>query len=84
MYDLIPNLKEHDSKLYSTNKIFWVGVMEGISPSPPVPRNKTRCFSGANVYIYDGQKVFGMPERKNGVQITSFYKIPHHEEVFIQ
>ncbi len=84
MYELIPNLYEGDSELYSTGQKFWVGVIEGISPSPPVSRRKTRCYSSANVYIYKGMKVFGMYERKNDVQIISFYKIPHHEEVFIQ
>ena len=84
MYDLIPDLCEGDSELYSTGKIFWVGVMEGISPSPPVPRRKTRSYSAANVYIYKGVKVFSMLERQDNITFINFYKIPNHEETFIQ
>lgn len=75
MYDLLPDLQEEE--LYSTCKKFWVGVIEGMYPSPPVPRRKTRCFSGRPVYIFnETEKVFKGSD-------DEFYKIPKAEESFI-
>ena len=85
MYDLIPDLHEDDKNLYSTGKKFWVGVMEGMYPSPPVPRRKTKCYSSADVYLYLDTEVFSMLEKDNtGNFHKVFYKIPKRELIFIQ
>lgn len=84
MYDLIPNLVEDDPQLYSTNEKFWVGVIEGMFPSPPVPRRKTRSYSAAKVYQYGLNKVFGMHAKNEQGLYMEFYKIPKREWIFIQ
>lgn len=85
MYDLIPDLHENDRKLYSTGQKFWVGVIEGIYPSPPVPRRKTKCFTSVDVYLYLDTEVFSMLQKNDDGQFyKSFYKIPEQELIFIQ
>ena len=85
MYDLIPDLHEDNKELYSTGKKFWVGVMEGFYPSPPVPRRRTKCYSSADVYLYSDTKVFSMLEKDDiGNFHKVFYKIPERELIFIQ
>lgn len=85
MYDLIPDLHESDKHLYFTGQKFWVGVIEGMYPSPPVPRRKTRCYYAADVYLYRGQKIFAMNPKTDDAELyTTFYKIPDSELIFIQ
>lgn len=76
MYDLVPNIHENNKDLNKTNKRFWVGVIEGMYPSPPVPRRKTKCYAPAIVYSYFGTKLFCLGK--------DFYKIPENEFAFIQ
>lgn len=85
MYDLIPDLHEDNKELYSTGKKFWVGVMEGFYPSPPVPRRRTKCYSAADVYLYSDTEVFSMLEKDDmGNFHKVFYKIPKRELIFTQ
>ena len=85
MYDLIPDLHETSDELYFTGQKFWVGVVEGLYPSPPVPRRRTKCYTAAPVYIYNGIKLFSMNKRDtNGEFCKDFYKIPDNELKFIQ
>lgn len=85
MYDLVPNLYENDEYLISTGKKFWVGVIEGMYPSPPVPRRRTKCYSSADVYLYLDTKVFSMLQKNDEGQFyKSFYKIPERELIFTQ
>lgn len=85
MYDLIPDLHEDNKELYSTGQKFWVGVIEGMYPSPPVPRRRTKCYSAADVYLYFGRRVFGMNQKiDNGKFSKSFYEIPENELIFVQ
>lgn len=85
MYDAIPNLSENDKELYSTGQKFWVGVIEGMYPSPPVPRHKTRCFQATDVYLYLDRKVFGIIQKNHiGEHYKQFYWIPEDEMKFIQ
>ncbi len=85
MYDLIPDLYEGDKELYSTGQKFWVGVIEGMYPSPPVPRRRTKCYSSADVYLYFDRRVFSMNQKTDDGQFyKSFYEIPENELIFIQ
>ena len=85
MYDLIPNLYENDERLISTGKKFWVGVIERLYPSPPVPRYRTKCFTSVDVYLYFDRKVFSMNQKTDdGKFYKSFYEIPENEMIFIQ
>ncbi len=85
MYDLIPDLHEDDKELYFTGQKFWVGVIEGMYPSPPVPRCRTKCYSPTNVYLYFGRKVFSMNQKTDdGTFYKSFYEIPENELIFVQ
>lgn len=77
MYNLIPNLTKDDPALIFTNKKFWVGVIESLYPSPPVPRRKTRCFARYPVYILNDILVFESSD-------NNFYEIPLNEKAFIQ
>ena len=78
MQDLyIPLFDVDKSDLIQTNKKFWVGVLEGIFPSPPVPRRKTNCFTCYNVYLLGSEPVFICSD-------NVVYKIPKSEERFIQ
>lgn len=86
MYDLISDLHGYDfNKLHYTGCRFWVGVIEGMYPSPPVPRRKTKCYHPAFVYEYEGKLIFEM-ETKNsdGEWSKDYYKIPENEYSFIQ
>ena len=76
MYDLLPNVTQFDSDLYSTGQKFWVGVLEGRYPSPPIPRRRTKCYAPCPVYIYQNQLVFKSSDQ-------SFYKIPDNEKIFV-
>ena len=85
MYDLIPDLHEDDKELYFTGQKFWVGVIEGMCPSPPIPRRRTKCYSPADVYLYFGRRVFSMNQKiDNGKFYKSFYEIPENELIFVQ
>ena len=85
MYDLIPNLHENDKLLISTGKKFWVGVIEGMSPSPPVPRRRTKCFTSVDVYLYLDTEVFSMYQKNDyGEFYKVFYKLPRKELIFVQ
>lgn len=85
MYDLIVGLKENDPQLYSTSKKFWVGVIEKIYPSPPVPRRKTRSYEAADVYLFLDKQIFSMPKRDdNGNFVKEFYDIPERELIFVR
>lgn len=85
MYDLISDLHEDNKKLYSTSQKFWVGVIEGMCPSPPVPRRRTKCFTSVDVYLYFDRKVFSMNQKTDDGQFyKSFYEIPENELIFIQ
>lgn len=85
MYDLIPNLYENNKRLISTGKKFWVGVIEGMCPSPPVPRRRTNCFTSVDVYLYLDTEVFSMPQKNDdGEFYKVFYKIPERELIFTQ
>lgn len=84
MYDLIPELhKTNDPRLASTNNYIWVGVIEKMNPSPPVPRKRTNCFSKRPVYIYNDRQVFSMPKDYKS-NLFDFYYIPENEEQFIE
>lgn len=85
MYDLIPNLYENDKHLISTGQKFWVGIIEGMYPSPPVPRRRTKCYSPVDVYLYFDRKVFSMNQKTDDGQFyKSFYEIPENELIFVQ
>ena len=59
---------------------FWVGVIEGMYPSPPVPRRRTNCYSAARVYIYCNKQIFAMDQKDDlGNFYKCFYKIPNNE-----
>ena len=75
MYDLITDILEED--LVPTNKIFWVGVIEHLYPSPPIPRIKTNCASPAKVFKHKDRLIFKMSDEK-------FYWLPKREMKFIQ
>lgn len=84
MYDLVREVTdETDIRLTPTNEIIWIGVIEKMSPSPPVPRKRTHSFSRCQVYLHKGQRVFGMINNyKTGSK--DFYYIPDEELIFIE
>ena len=84
MYDLV-EVSNRDPSMIFTGKKFWVGVIEQMYPSPPIPRTRTSCFSAAPVYIYEDQYLFGMKERLDqNTFVESFYLIPEREKKFVQ
>lgn len=85
VYELIPGVYENDICLVPTKAIFWVGVQEGICPSPPIDRNKTKCYIPANVYLYLNTEVFSMMQKNDAGEFYKvFYKIPENELMFLQ
>ena len=83
MYDLIPNLKENDIHLSPTNESIWIGVIEKICPSTPVPRKKTHCYTRCPVYFYKGRRVFEMV-RTFEPRTVDYYYIPDEELIFVE
>ena len=93
MYDLITDLIDDELESYltdefvelcSTDQKFWVGVLEGKYPSPPIPRRKTKCYAPAPVYIFFGEYVFSMDRKsENGTWVKDFYVIPENEMKFV-
>jgi len=86
-YKLIPLLREDNPQLRRTTDIFYVGVQEGVSPSYPMNRRKTNCFSAAPVYIYRDEPVFALPSKKKASENSvtlKFFTIPEREYKFIQ
>lgn len=85
MYDLIPELTNNDRDILYTGKRFWVGVIEGVYPSPPVPRHRTKCYSSVPVYKYHDELIFAMSvkDSKHG-WYKNYYKIPKREMIFIE
>lgn len=77
MYDLILDLTDNNSELIQTDRKFWVGVIEGLFPSPPIPRRKSRCYAPYPVYLYHGRYIFRCSD-------AYFYEIPDNEHNFIQ
>ena len=85
MYDLLPYIPQIGKTLKPLDEIFWVGVVEGMSPSPPIPRKKTNCYTSAKVYLFEefDKKVFAMvSDYKTGK--LDYYYIPKSEYNFIQ
>ena len=84
MYDL-QSLSIEDPNLFSTGQKFWVGVIEGMRPSPPVPRRRTKCYMPTPIYLYFDQMLFGMDQKDvDGNLERVFYEIPNTELIFIQ
>lgn len=83
MYNLINGLTESSEGLEKQHGYFWVGVIEKMSPSPPVPRRKTNCYTKADVYLYNGRYVFSMI-RNYETNNKDFYYIPESELIFIE
>ena len=75
MYDLVK--VENLDELCSTNQIFWVGVITGVYPSPPIPRRRAHSFASYPVFIFGNHLVFQCSD-------GYFYKIPEKEVKFIQ
>lgn len=84
MYDLIPELhKSNDMRLTSTNNYIWIGVVEKMNPSPPVPRKRSTCYSRRPVYLFKGRRIFSMVRDYEKNELD-FYYIPENEEQFIE
>lgn len=83
MYDLIPELHNpNDLHLTPLPESIWIGVIEKINPSPPVPRKRTNCFSQRPVYLYKGRRVFSMLANFDTHEMD-FYFIPDNELIFV-
>lgn len=84
MYDLIEDLDDEDDiRVIPMQEYFWVGVVEQMSPSPPIPRNRTRCYSKVPVYLYKGRRIFSVVSDWNTGK-KDFYWIPFEELIFIE
>lgn len=84
MYDLIPEIHdENDIHLVRMPEQIWIGVIEKLNPSPPVPRKKTTCFSKRPVYMYRGRRIFSMVH-DHSTGMYDFYYIPDEELFFIE
>ena len=84
MYDLISELHdEMDIRIIPLQEIIWIGVIEKMNPSPPVPRRRTTCYSRRPVYLFKGRRIFSMVRdcEKNELD---FYYIPDDELFFIE
>ena len=77
MYDIFLGLEDKDPELYSTSQFFWVGVIAGVYPSPPIPRRRAHSFASYPVFIFRNHLVFLCSD-------GYFYKIPEEEVKFIQ
>lgn len=82
MYDLIPDLKETDIRLTPMNESIWIGVLEKMCPSPPIPRRHTRSYTRRPVYLFNGCRVFSMVNNFQ-TQTKDFYYIPDDELIFV-
>lgn len=83
MYDLVI-LSDHDeTQLIPLYKNIWIGVIEKLNPSPPVPRRRTSCYCRCPVYLYQNRKVFGMVSNYNTGEMNYYY-IPDNELIFIE
>jgi len=84
MYDLVVNIHDKmDIRLTPMPEKIWIGVIEKMNPSPPVPRKKTKCYSRRQVYLYNGRRVFSMV-RDYEKNEFDFYYIPDDELCFIE
>lgn len=84
MYDLISDLTSIDDiRLTALSESIWVGVIEKMNPSPPVPRIRTTCYSRRPVYLFKGRRIFSMV-RDYVKNELDFYYIPDDELVFIE
>ena len=84
MYDLIPELHdEMDIRITPLQEVVWIGVIEKMNPSPPVPRRRTNCYSRRPVYLFKGRRIFSIvcDYEKNELD---FYYIPDNELSFIE
>lgn len=84
MYDLIDDLVSLDDiRLTALSESIWIGVIEKMNPSPPVPRRRTTCYTHRPVYLFKGRRVFSMV-RDYAKNELDFYYIPDNELVFIE
>lgn len=84
MYDLVLDLQDKtDICLISTQESIWIGVVEKMNPSPPVPRRRTTCYSRHPVYLYNGRRIFSMVRNYKKNELD-FYYIPDNELSFIE
>ena len=83
MYDLIPYLKKDDIHVVEMPEHIWIGVIEQTSPSTPVPRHKTKCYTKCPVYLFKGRRIFSMI-RDFETGEMDFYFIPDEELCFIE
>lgn len=83
MYDLIPDLDKDDIRLKPLSEHIWIGVIEQMFPSPPVPRNRTRCYTKCPVYLFENKRVFSMVNNYESHEMD-FYYIPDKELMFIE
>ena len=84
IYDLINDLTTlDDNRLTALSEFIWIGVIEKMNPSPPVPRRRTACYSRRPVYLFEGRRIFSMVRDYEKNELD-FYYIPDDELVFIE
>lgn len=84
MYDLINDLTSLDDiHLTTLSESIWIGVIEKMNPSPPVPRRRTTCYSRRPVYLFRGRRIFSMVRDYEKNELD-FYYIPDDELFFIE
>lgn len=84
MYDLVNDLVSLDDiRLTALSESIWIGVIEKMNPSPPVPRKSTTCYSRRPVYLFKGRRIFSMVRDYEKNELD-FYYIPYDELFFIE
>ena len=84
MYDLVSDLTSLDDiRLTALSESIWIGVIEKMNPSPPVPRRRTTCYSRRPVYLFKGRRIFSMVRDYEKNELD-FYYIPYDELFFIE
>ena len=84
MYDLVNDLTSLDDiRVTTLSEVIWIGVIEKMNPSPPVPRRRTTCYSRRPVYLFKGRRIFSMVRDYEKNELD-FYYIPDDELFFIE
>ena len=67
------------------NKIFWVGVEEGVKDSEPIKRSMTSCFSSRPVFEIGSKLLFDMDSPiYSAFPSFNLYEVPTNEEWALQ
>lgn len=74
-----------DSYPQRVNKVFWVGVKEGVRDNIPIRRHSTNCFVPKPVFMSDNQLIFDMTSPIYAqFPSNDLYEVPFNERWALQ